>query len=160
VVMPLSGVFYPVNALPAALRPIAQALPTTHAFAAGRAYAAGEPTPWHEIGLAVLGTAGLCAVALAYLGWVMRIFRKRGHVPRCSCRERGGARRGIPPAGRPAGFLAAFSDCRIGRCCAASCSCCTGPEEHRTRLRTRRPPLGCRANRCPAALVPPPAHPL
>jgi ABC-2 type transport system permease protein len=33
VVTPLSGVFYPVSALPAVLRPIAQALPTTHATA-------------------------------------------------------------------------------------------------------------------------------
>jgi ABC-2 type transport system permease protein len=84
VIMPLSGVFYPVTALPAVLRPIAEALPTTHAFAVGRAYAAGEPTPWHEMGLAVLGTAGLCAVALAYLGWMLRIFRKRGYVTRYS----------------------------------------------------------------------------
>ncbi len=34
VVMPLSGVFYPVDALPAALQPVALALPTTHAFIA------------------------------------------------------------------------------------------------------------------------------
>ena len=36
VVMPLSGVFYPVDALPAVLQPVALALPTTHAFAALR----------------------------------------------------------------------------------------------------------------------------
>jgi len=84
VVMPLSGVFYPVGSLPAVLRPIAYALPTTHAFAAGRAYATGGPTPWHELGLAALGTAGLCVVALAYLGWMLRVFRKRGHVTRYS----------------------------------------------------------------------------
>ncbi len=45
VVMPLSGVFYPVSSLPAVLRPIGQVLPTTHAFAAGRAFATGQPTP-------------------------------------------------------------------------------------------------------------------
>ena len=33
--MPLSGVFYPVEALPGVLQPIAPLLPTTHAFAAG-----------------------------------------------------------------------------------------------------------------------------
>src|SRR3954468_23591016 len=32
VVMPLSGIFYPVDALPAVLQPVALALPTTHAF--------------------------------------------------------------------------------------------------------------------------------
>jgi len=84
VVMPMSGVFYPVSALPAALRPISLALPTTHAFAAGRAYAAGGPVPWHELGLATLGTAGLCVVGLAYLGWMLRIFRRRGLVTRYS----------------------------------------------------------------------------
>src|SRR5205085_43859 len=35
VVMPLSGVFYPIAALPWILRPLAEALPTTHAFVAG-----------------------------------------------------------------------------------------------------------------------------
>ncbi len=33
--MPLSGVFHPVEALPGVLQPVARALPTTHAFAAG-----------------------------------------------------------------------------------------------------------------------------
>jgi ABC-2 type transport system permease protein len=84
VIMPLSGVFYPVDALPAVLRPVAQLLPTTHAFAAGRAYAAGEPTPWDQLGLAAVGTAGLAVLALAYLGWMFRIFRRRGHVTRYS----------------------------------------------------------------------------
>lgn len=84
VVMPISGVFYPVDALPGVLRPIALALPSTHAFAAGRAFAAGEPTPWHELGLATLGTVGLCTLALAYLGWMLRIFRRRGLVTRYS----------------------------------------------------------------------------
>src|SRR4029434_3374972 len=35
-VMPLGGVFYPVEALPPFIRPISELLPTTHAFAAGR----------------------------------------------------------------------------------------------------------------------------
>jgi ABC-2 type transport system permease protein len=82
VVMPLSGVFYPVSALPLVLRPIAVVLPTTHAFAAGRALAAGGPTPWHELALAAVGTVGLTLLALAYLGWMLRVFRRRGLVTR------------------------------------------------------------------------------
>jgi ABC-2 type transport system permease protein len=82
VVMPLSGVFYPVQALPLVLRPIAHALPTTHAFAAGRALVAGEPTPWHELGLATAGTAVFAGAAVAYLAWMLRIFRRRGHITR------------------------------------------------------------------------------
>jgi ABC-2 type transport system permease protein len=84
VVMPLSGVFYPVSALPAALRPIAYALPTTHAFAAGRQLAAGAPMPWQELTLATVGTAVLLAVSVGYLAWMLRIFRSRGYVTRYS----------------------------------------------------------------------------
>jgi ABC-2 type transport system permease protein len=82
VVMPLSGVFYPVRALPPVLRPIGEALPTTHAFAAGRAYASGGSTPWHELWLATAGTAVLVAVSVLYLGWMLRIFRARGYITR------------------------------------------------------------------------------
>jgi ABC-2 type transport system permease protein len=82
VVMPLSGVFYPVNALPWVLRPIGAALPTTHAFAAGRAFAGGEPLPWRELWLAGAGTVVLVAVSIAYLGWMLRIFRSRGFITR------------------------------------------------------------------------------
>ena len=84
VVMPLSGVFYPVSALPAVLRPISEALPTTHAFAAGRALATGHPMPWGELWLAAGTTVVLTAIALAYLTWMLRIFRRRGFVTRYS----------------------------------------------------------------------------
>jgi ABC-2 type transport system permease protein len=83
-VMPLSGTFYPVSALPGILRPIGEVLPTTHAFAAGRAFARGDPMPWHELGVATVGTAALLLVALAYLGWMLRVFRARGLVTRYS----------------------------------------------------------------------------
>jgi ABC-2 type transport system permease protein len=82
VVMPLSGVFYPVSALPAGLRPVGEALPTTHAFVAGRVLAAGGSMPWHELWLAGAGTVAMVATSLAYLGWMLRIFRSRGYVTR------------------------------------------------------------------------------
>lgn len=84
VVMPLSGVFYPVDTLPAPLRPVAEALPTTHVFAAGRALAAGGPTPWHELAVATLGTAALLVLALFFLGRMLAAFRRRGLVTRYS----------------------------------------------------------------------------
>ena len=84
VVMPLSGVFYPVGSLPAVLRPIGEALPTTHAFAAGRTMAMDGPTPWHELALATGGTVALALVGLAYVTWMLRIFRARGFVTRYS----------------------------------------------------------------------------
>lgn len=84
VIMPLSGTFYPVSALPAALRPIGQMLPTTHAFAAGRIFAESGATPWRELGLATTGTAVMVALGLAYVWWMLRQFRIRGFVTRYS----------------------------------------------------------------------------
>jgi ABC-2 type transport system permease protein len=84
VIMPLSGVFYPVNALPPPLRPIGEVLPTTHAFAAGRLFALGGAVPWHELLLATAGTVGLMLLSLGYLGWMLRVFRARGFVTRYS----------------------------------------------------------------------------
>ncbi|KAA6212733.1 ABC transporter permease [Streptomyces albofaciens JCM 4342] len=84
VVMPLSGVFYPVSTLPAPLRPVAEALPTTHVFAAGRALAGDGPTPWHELAVATLGTAALLVLALFFLGRMLASFRRRGLVTRYS----------------------------------------------------------------------------
>lgn len=83
-VMPLSGVFYPTQALPAPLRPVAQVLPTTHAFTAGRALSSGAGLPWRELAMAAAGTAVLVAAALAFLLWMLRIFRARGYVNRYS----------------------------------------------------------------------------
>jgi len=84
VVMPLSGTFYPVQSLPGALRPVGAALPTTHAFAAGRAFAQGQPMPWHELWLATAGTVVLLLLSLGYLVWMLRVFRARGFVTRYS----------------------------------------------------------------------------
>jgi ABC-2 type transport system permease protein len=84
VVMPLGGVFYPVQALPAVLRPVAELLPTTHAFAAGRELVNGAPVPWDELALATVGTLVATAAALAFVAWMLRLFRRRGYVTRYS----------------------------------------------------------------------------
>jgi ABC-2 type transport system permease protein len=84
VIMPLGGVFYPVEALPGVLRPLSQLLPTTHAFAAGRELVDGGPVPWDELGLAAAGTAVATAAALAFLAWMLRLFRRRGYIARFS----------------------------------------------------------------------------
>jgi ABC-2 type transport system permease protein len=84
VVMPLGGVFYPVEALPGIFRPIAELLPTTHAFAAGRALIDGGPVPWDELALAAVGTLVATAGALAFVAWMLRLFRRRGYVTRYS----------------------------------------------------------------------------
>jgi len=84
VIMPLGGVFYPVEALPAIVRPISALLPTTHAFAAGRDLIDGGPVPWGELALAAIGTMALVAAALAFVAWMLRLFRRRGYVTRYS----------------------------------------------------------------------------
>jgi ABC-2 type transport system permease protein len=84
VVMPLSGAFYPIEALPAPLHPVAQLLPTTYAFAVGRSVAAGEPFPWDQFAVGAMGTAVLAVIGLAYVTWMLRVFRRRGYVTRYS----------------------------------------------------------------------------
>jgi ABC-2 type transport system permease protein len=84
VVMPLGGVFYPVEALPAFIRPISALLPTTYAFAAGRELIDGGPVPWGELALAAIGTLVAVAAALAFVAWMLRLFRRRGYVTRYS----------------------------------------------------------------------------
>src|SRR5206468_6058962 len=82
VVMPLSGVFYPVSSLPAVLRPISEVLPTTHAFAAGRSLVDGHGMDWAELGLAAVTTVVVSAAACAFLARMLRVFRQRGYVTR------------------------------------------------------------------------------
>jgi ABC-2 type transport system permease protein len=84
VVMPLGGVFYPVEALPGFIRPVSELLPTTHAFAAGRALIDGGPMPWDELALAAVGTLVATVAALAFLWHMLRVFRRRGYVTRYS----------------------------------------------------------------------------
>lgn len=83
-VMPLSGVFYPVSALPGVVQPVALALPTTHAFAAMRGAMDGRGLLWDEIGFAGAGTLLLATLAIFYVTRMLRLFRKRGFISRYS----------------------------------------------------------------------------
>jgi ABC-2 type transport system permease protein len=80
--LPLSGIFYPVSALPGVLQPLAQALPTTHAFAAGRAVVAGHPLPWGQVGLAAVGAVVVGVAAVWFLTRMLATFRRRGFISR------------------------------------------------------------------------------
>jgi ABC-2 type transport system permease protein len=84
VIMPLSGIFYPVDSLPDVLQPIAQALPSTHAFAATRELVDGGAMPWDEIGYAAIGCAVAAVAALVFLTRMLSLFRRRGYVTRFS----------------------------------------------------------------------------
>jgi ABC-2 type transport system permease protein len=82
IVMPLSGIFYPVSALPGILQPVAALLPTTHVFSAARRVVAGHQLPWGQVGLATLSSVLLAAVAAAYVTRMLRVFRSRGYISR------------------------------------------------------------------------------
>jgi ABC-2 type transport system permease protein len=82
VVMPLSGIFYPVSALPAVLQPVALALPTTHAFAALRGLVDGHGLDWSQIAIATAETIGFAVLACWFLVRMLRIFRRRGLITR------------------------------------------------------------------------------
>lgn len=81
-IMPLSGIFYPVSALPAGLQPVAQALPTTHIFAAARGVLEGDGLSWAEVGIATAESIVLVAGAIWFLVAMLATFRKRGYISR------------------------------------------------------------------------------
>lgn len=84
VLMPLSGTFFPVAALPSLLQPVAQALPTTHAFTAARSLVDGGAFPWHELLVSAVLTVVAGAAAMVYVTSMLRLFRRRGYVTRYS----------------------------------------------------------------------------
>jgi ABC-2 type transport system permease protein len=84
VVMPLSGVFYPVDALPGPLQPLARVLPTTHLFEAARVLLGGGSMPWNQLAAAAVGCVLVAAAGIVYVSHVLRVFRRRGFVTRFS----------------------------------------------------------------------------
>lgn len=74
---PLSAVFYPVSVLPAAIRPLALSLPSTHVFEGMRAALLGEVRWDHLAAAAVLNVAWSMAAA-ALFAWQFRRARDRG----------------------------------------------------------------------------------
>lgn len=84
VVMPLSGVFYPVEALPGLLQPLARLLPTTHAFAGARSVLDGGGVPWRTLAVASVAAGALVVGGVAWSSWMMKLFRTRGYITRYS----------------------------------------------------------------------------
>jgi len=82
IVMPLSGTFYPVSALPGPLQPVAHALPTTRVFAAGRTLLAGGAIPWGQLGYAAIGAAVIAGASVWWLRRSIATFRARGFISR------------------------------------------------------------------------------
>jgi ABC-2 type transport system permease protein len=82
VLLPLSGVFYPVDNLPAVMQPLARVMPTTHAFDALRSLVDDKGVAWGQLAVAAVGSVVLMLFALAYLLAMLRRFRQRGYITR------------------------------------------------------------------------------
>jgi ABC-2 type transport system permease protein len=79
---PFSAVFYPVSVLPAAIQPVAWALPTTHAFEGMRTVLAGHTGPWEHVAWAVAENAVLLGIAASVFARVMHVARELGLLMR------------------------------------------------------------------------------
>lgn len=84
VLLAVSGVFFPADALPAGIEKVASVLPTTKAFAALRAVLDGRPLPWSTLAASLLGSLIFLAIAFAWSRWLLGVFRRRGFVTRYS----------------------------------------------------------------------------
>ncbi|GAA3035944.1 ABC transporter permease [Streptosporangium longisporum] len=82
VVQPLSGIFYPVETLPAPLRVVAEFLPATHVFTGMRTVLDGGAVPWQSLAWATLLDAVYLVGALALFAWALRHARTRGRLSR------------------------------------------------------------------------------
>lgn len=78
--MPLSGVFYPVDSLPGVLQAVAQLIPLTHVFDAVRVGIDEGTVAWGQLGIAAVGTLVLAAAAVWFLRNQLRRFRRQGWV--------------------------------------------------------------------------------
>ncbi len=78
--MPVSGVFYPVEDLPGALQAIAAVVPLTHVFDAVREGIEQGTVAWDQLGIAAAGTLVIAVAAIWFVGNQLRRFRRNGWV--------------------------------------------------------------------------------
>lgn len=82
--MPLSGIFYPPDALPGVLQPLARVIPLTRIFEATRASLEGGAVQWGSLGVGIIGSV-VCVVAAAwFVRRQLRRFRQQGWITRFS----------------------------------------------------------------------------
>jgi ABC-2 type transport system permease protein len=84
VMLSVSGVFFPASALPGGIGDVARYLPTGLAFDAMRTILQGGPAPVGTLWAAAAGSVVMLVLALAFCGWMLRVFRRRGFVTRYS----------------------------------------------------------------------------
>jgi ABC-2 type transport system permease protein len=84
VILSFSGVFNPVEAIPGALQPIANLLPTTNAFRAARDVLAGDSASTSDLLAGIAGGMVMAALGTAFVVAMLHTFRRRGYVTRYS----------------------------------------------------------------------------
>ena len=82
--MPLSGIFYPPEALPGVLEPVARVIPITRIFEATRASLEGGAVQWGSLGVGIAGSIVCVAVAAWFVMRQLRRFREQGWITRFS----------------------------------------------------------------------------
>lgn len=80
--MPLSGVFYPTESLPALLQPLAEVIPLTRVFEAAREGLETGRVAWGQLGVGAIGSVVAVAAATFFLDVQLRRFRRLGWVTR------------------------------------------------------------------------------
>ncbi len=80
--LPLSGVFYPVASLPPVLQPIAQMIPLTRVFAAVQEGLESGTVAWGQLGVATFETSVALALAIWFVDRQLKRFRRLGWVTR------------------------------------------------------------------------------
>jgi ABC-2 type transport system permease protein len=82
--MPLSGIFYPPEALPGILQPLAQVIPLTRIFEATRASLEHGTVQWVDLGLGLAGSLVCVGLAAWFVRRQLRRFREQGWITRFS----------------------------------------------------------------------------
>jgi ABC-2 type transport system permease protein len=78
ILMPVSGVYYPVSVLPHWMQVIALALPPAYVFEGMRAILAEKTVHWHNLAIAFVLSMGYLAVGFQVFLWFFRSSRRAG----------------------------------------------------------------------------------
>jgi ABC-2 type transport system permease protein len=77
-IAPVSGVYYPIAVLPAWLRPVAYAVPSSHVFEGMRAVLREGALHWDRLGIALALDALYVAIGASLFAWAVRYARVHG----------------------------------------------------------------------------------
>ena len=80
ILMPISGVYYPISVLPYWLQPFAYVLPTSYVFEGMRSILLEHSAQWHLLGLAFVLSAVYLVIGFQVFLWFFRSSRRAGSL--------------------------------------------------------------------------------